>query len=632
MPATIAHVTLSTGFASRILNVDEAFAAMTGWPPEEANGQTLGILFGPWSNQQAVDRLLRALERAEGTDHLALKLYRHDGATFDAAVSLDVADAEPGQPRPATCTIRNRGEGAGAVEATPRGLAPPAADRLLPILMGSLRDAIVVIDEHDQILMVNRAFLDLLSDQDTPVGRPLAAFVEVRAAQGLDDDTIAAATIRQANGRHRSASMTIARGVDQLGRMFRVLSLRPSTVVGPPPGRRLDAPADVFERTLLKRVDEDHAQVAIGLIEIMADDLLEGDLGSIWDETLARARAVAAAVLAPELRPGELFMTIEDGAFAVLALDAATTDDAIGRIQGITQMVRQRLAAEGGAVSALEAFGIAMLVDRRAPAIALPRPNPPGELARRLIADLRRSQDPAHQVASIFADTIDNATIALQPVRGRDLAQARFGIAGFDSRSRRWLAWTDRRHAIGQRRLDELDIALLGRVVERSFSGGDFVSLIVPLRHETLVHAATADRMAALVRGLSQGIKARLQAMLDGLPADLRGERLLSFVRRLAGFGRGVWLVLDGFDARGIEGRHEGLAGVAFDYARLAPLIDRDPVAVKQFVERLRASNQPVLVFGVAEPAQATLLFNTFGVTLAAGAGVERLAGVSRES
>ncbi|WP_147385868.1 hypothetical protein [Oleomonas cavernae] len=482
-------------------------------------------------------------------------------------------------------------------------------------------------------MTTNRAFQELLTDEDTPVGRPLAEFVEVRAAQGLDEDSIGAAAILQANGRHRPASMTVARGVDQLGRMFRVLTLRPSPAgAGRQPGVRLDTPADVFERTLLKRVDDDRAQVAIGLIEIMADDLLEADLGSIWVETLARARTAAAAALAPELQPGELFMIVEDAAFAVLVLDAATTEDAVGRIQGITQVVRQRLAAEGGALSALEAFGVAMLVDRRAPAIALPRPNPPGELTRRLIGDVRRSQDPGHQIASIVADLIDRASVAMQPVRGRDLAQARFGIAGFDSRSRRWLAWADHRRALDQRRLDELDIALLGRVVERSFGGGDFVSLIVPLRYETLVHAATADRMSALVRGLGQGIKARLQAMLHGSPADLRGERLLSFVRRLAGFGRGVWLVLDGFDARGIEGRHEGLAGVAFDYARLAPLIDRDPLAVRQFVERLRASNQPVLVFGVEEAAQATLLFNTIGVTLTAGAGVERLASVSRES
>ncbi|RJF80486.1 PAS domain S-box protein [Oleomonas cavernae] len=124
MPATVAHVTLSTGFASRILDVDEAFAAMTGWRPEEANGQTLGILFGPWSNQQMVDRLLRALERGEGTDHLALKLYRHDGATFDAAVSLDVAEGEPGQPRPATCTIRNQGDAVDVAAPAPRGRQP----------------------------------------------------------------------------------------------------------------------------------------------------------------------------------------------------------------------------------------------------------------------------------------------------------------------------------------------------------------------------------------------------------------------------------------------------------------------------------------------------------------------------
>ena len=67
------------------------------------------------------------------------------------------------------------------------------------------------------------------------------------------------------------------------------------------------------------------------------------------------------------------------------------------------------------------------------------------------------------------------------------------------------------------------------------------------------------------------------------------------------------------------------MAGFALDHARLGPLIEREPRLVKDFIERLRAGNLPVLVFGVETPEQARLLFSAFGVTLIAGRGAERL-------
>lgn len=624
-----ALLTLSTGFSSRILVVDEAFTEMTGWPAAEAVGENMSILFGPWSNRGVVDRLMRALEQGEAASNLELKLYRHDGTIFEASVTLS-ADAVSAAT--VQCIIRLRGASASGTTQRGGGI-PPAADRLLPVLLDSLRDIIVVVDERDVILMVNQAFLQLVDGSLlVPVGSPASEFITMRPLPEGDTDGVTAATIHLPGGGSRSASVSVARGVDQAGQMFRVLTLRPAAATTTPGqvGARLDTSADVFERALLKQMGMAPGQIALGLIEIAADDDLEADLGSIWHDTLAAARTAAASVLAAELRAGEMFTVVEEATFVMLILHAAGPDDAQGRVEGIAQVVRQRLIGEGGAVAAFEAFGGATMLDQRAAAIAAPRPNAPGELVRRLVSHVRQAQNPGLKIASIIADMIDGASVVPQPVRGRDMGVARFAIARFDERSRRWLAWADRRHRIEQSHLDELDIALLGRVVERSFSAGDFSSLIVPLHYQALVHAVTADRLSAIVRGLSQGVRVRLHAMVRGLPGDLHGERLFAFVRRLAGFGRGVWLVLDGLDSHGIQGRQEGLAGVALDYANLGPLIDREPLAVKQFIERLRGSNQPVLVFGVQEVMQASLLFNTFGVTLMAGAGVERLAAQGR--
>ncbi len=622
---TTASARLSTGFDSKILETDAAFTALTGWPAEEARGQTLAILFGPWSERAAVDRLVRAAERGEVVEPLAVKVYDFAGNAFDAEVALE-ADG----PDHLRCLLRRhdgRAAGVAVAKGSEQSIAP-SADRLLPALIDSLRDGIVVVDEEDRITLASEIFAQQAGlAVPALIGRPLAEVIELRTPPG--DGSLAAANFLPAERGARGATVSMARGVDHRGRIFRVLTLRSTNTRAADPVQRvntLEAGADVFEKAMLRRVDVEHEPVTLGLLEIVADDDLVRSLGSIWRDTQERARIAAAAVLAGELRPGELFVAVKSEMFLVFMLGRRRGEEALGRMQQIAQMTRHRLVREGGALASLEVFGGATVFNETDSALAAPRPNEPGDLIRRLADRIRQDNGRHQQVETVIADILDEGTVQARLVRSRDLAAARYAIAEFDDRSARWITWLRRRHGIEPALERELDIALAGRAVEWAMTGEGASLIMAPLHYATLAHAPSASRLTALVNGLPPAVRNRMMPLIEQLPPELTGERLVAFLRRLAGLGRGAWLVLDGLDTRGITGRMEGLGGVALNHARLLPRLEHEPKAVKQFIDHLRAANQPVLVFGIDEPEQASLLFGTFGITLAAGPGVEKLA------
>ncbi|PWR22354.1 PAS domain-containing protein [Zavarzinia compransoris] len=626
------QIRLTTGFDSHITAVDEGFAALTGWPAGEALNQTIAILFGPWSERGTVDRLTRAVERGETVEPTPVKLYAYSGQTFEA-----VASVAGGGPGVSVLTLHGPAGLGAPVPAAAQGpaevaeLVPPSADRLLPALVEAMRDAFAVTDEEGRLLLGNEPLGRMLGTALADLaGRPLAEVMDLRFPPG-ESEGLGAAVIHAAGAAHRSAAVNTARGIDQRGRPFRVLTFRATASGAGPakPANPLQTRLEVLEQTLVRRISQEGRALAVGLLEIVADDEIARELGSVWGDTLERARLAAGVAVAGELRAGELYAVLRDDVLIVLLQGSVTVEEAQGRMQAIAQVCRHRLIAERGALAALEVLGGATMIGLDHPALRGGAGE--GAVAERIGAAIRNDQGSGYQVETVIADILDEGLVVTHPVRGRDLGPARQTIAAFDERSGRWLSWLRKRHRLSPNLEREFDVALLGRVVERLHSGEETTgALLVPLNCQSLQHQSTFDRLGALVNGLPLAAKVRFQALVTGVPPDLQGERLLVFVRRVAAFGRGIWLGLDGLDSQGIIGRQEGLAGIALDHARLAIMIEREPMQVKHFIERLRAGNQPVLVHGVERPEQAQLLFNTFGVTLATGPGVERLANAPR--
>lgn len=629
------QIRLSTGFNSSITAVDAGFTALTGWPEAEALNQTIGILFGPWSEHAVVDRLTRAVERGDPVEPTPVKLYAYNGQTFDTVVSVDPAG-------PGAVTVSLQGAAAAglapAVAAQSRAgeafeLVPPQADRLLPALLDALRDGLAVVDEDGHILLANEIFGRMVG-QDAPdlPGRLLADLLDLRFPPG-ESEGLGAAVIHVPGAANRSATVNTARGLDQRGRPFRVLTFRvtAASAAPPRPTSPLQTRPEVLEQTIHRRAVGEGRPLAVGLLEIVADDEIARNLGSVWADTLERARLAAGAAVAGELGPGELYAIVRDDVLMVLLQASVTVGEAQGRMQAIAQVCRHRLIGEGGALAALEVLGGVAMVGADHPALQVRPGEGPGAMAERICTTIRNNQDSGYQVENVIADILDEGLVVTHPIRGRDLGAARQNVAAFDERSSRWLSWLRKRHRLTPSLEREFDVALLGRVVERLHSGEDTTAaLLVPLKFQSLQLQTTFDRLSAMVAGLPMVAKVRLHSLVSGVPLDLQGDHLFAFIRRVAGLGRGVWLGLDGLDHQGITGRHEGLAGIALDHARLSVFIEREPMKVKQFIERLRAGNLPVLVHGVERPEQAQLLFSTFGVTLVTGEGVERLATAPR--
>ncbi|MFO8100087.1 MAG: PAS domain S-box protein [Salinibacter sp.] len=66
---------------SEIIYVNEAFTAMTGYEAEEVVGETPGMLQGPKTDREVLDRLDRKIQRGE-IFHGETVNYRKDGSEF----------------------------------------------------------------------------------------------------------------------------------------------------------------------------------------------------------------------------------------------------------------------------------------------------------------------------------------------------------------------------------------------------------------------------------------------------------------------------------------------------------------------------------------------------------------------
>lgn len=80
----------------RVVSVNRSFVDMTGYAPEEITGETLYVLKGPDTNQEALDRISAAMQAGERITEDILN-YRKDGSTFWARCTLAPVrlDGEP---------------------------------------------------------------------------------------------------------------------------------------------------------------------------------------------------------------------------------------------------------------------------------------------------------------------------------------------------------------------------------------------------------------------------------------------------------------------------------------------------------------------------------------------------------
>ncbi len=78
---TVTRSTSDTG-ASEIIYVNDAFTDMTGYEMEEVIGETPGMLQGPDTEQEVLDRLDEKISAGE-TFHGQTVNYRKDGTPFD---------------------------------------------------------------------------------------------------------------------------------------------------------------------------------------------------------------------------------------------------------------------------------------------------------------------------------------------------------------------------------------------------------------------------------------------------------------------------------------------------------------------------------------------------------------------
>ncbi|MDD3445368.1 MAG: PAS domain S-box protein, partial [Zavarzinia sp.] len=280
---------LSTGFDSAITDADAGFSRLTGWPRGEALGQTVAILFGPWSDRAAVDRITRAVERGEELEPLPVKLYSYSGNVFDAMVAV--------APDGAGGVICRLDAGAGIADVVhrpsdgeSRDVVVPAPDRLLPVLIEILNDGVAVVDEDERIVAANGVFARMAGHSaEDLAGVAVARVMELRFPPG-ENETMGAAVFTAPEATVRGAAVTTGRGIDHHGRPFRVYTFRASAAAAQPrPSSPLEARTEVFEQTLARKVERGGMPVAVGMLEIVADDEMARNLGSIWRDTLERA-------------------------------------------------------------------------------------------------------------------------------------------------------------------------------------------------------------------------------------------------------------------------------------------------------------------------------------------------------
>jgi PAS domain S-box-containing protein len=112
----VSDVSPRFGDGPRIVYVNPAFAALTGFSPEEVIGRAPTILRGPKSEIATLERLRVAVARVE-TVRVEMHLYRKDDTAFWAEIDVTPVEEASGPPRHWIAVIRDRTERRAAEEA-----------------------------------------------------------------------------------------------------------------------------------------------------------------------------------------------------------------------------------------------------------------------------------------------------------------------------------------------------------------------------------------------------------------------------------------------------------------------------------------------------------------------------------
>jgi PAS domain S-box-containing protein len=150
------------GPGPRIVYVNEAFARMTGYAPEEVIGSTTEMLIGPDTDPETIRRIRAALERREPV-RAELLNYRKDGSAFWVEVSIAPVLDESGAVVQWTSVQRDATERREA-EATKLRLARETAARTeeararreIETILESITDGFFAVDRDWRFTYVNR--------------------------------------------------------------------------------------------------------------------------------------------------------------------------------------------------------------------------------------------------------------------------------------------------------------------------------------------------------------------------------------------------------------------------------------------------------------------------------------------
>lgn len=603
-----------------IRQIDNRFVTLTGWSVAETVGQPLGLLFGPRTGRDLVDRLLKAIERAEPLAATPIQIYRMSGESFGATIEL-IIDRGTG-------LVRIRTDRAGITEhADPTVAIGP--DRVLEAVLEAVPDGILMVDSGDLVRLASPAFLRLWrGPAEAVLELPLERVLDL-PGNGLDEtpEGLAAGHLIMADGQRRPVTLIIARGADVTGHRFQVIVLRP-TAGADGAAVRLGASIEAIAAVAARRVLKEKRATGFGLLELEPGIGIEEALGSQAEGVLGQATELALGVVAALLGPLEFVCAVAARRLLIL-FDDTTRVVVMERVQRLAQEVRDRLVAAGEPLADIDVYAaIEWLEPGGGLAAGLDRADPAGRLSAVVERLVRQSRD--GRGATVLADLLDQATIELLPVRAASGTPSRYGLVQLDRRSRQRFDWVAAKGAWTQSTAIELDLILFHRATERlqrrgpDGRSGDPPMMIVPMRYRTLIEAEGGERLAALSRGIGQGGRNRLAMLIHGLPDAVAGRGLAELIRR--GFGLARFLVIEpsSLNDAGALGADEGLLALSVDFALLGSRIKQDPVPFRQLCDRLQKRGVATILRNIATPEVAALLAGLFPQVLLSGAGVEQ--------
>lgn len=605
-----------------IRQIDSRFVALTGWSMAETVGQPVGLLFGPHTGRDVVDRLRKAIERGEPMAVTPTQLYRMSGESFAATLEL-IIDRGTGLVR-----IRTDRVPAGDRDNT---LAEVGSERLLEAVLEAVHDGILLVDSSGVVRRVNPGFLQLWhGGPEAPSGMPLEQILELpgRETDAIQDGMTAGHLIT-ADGHRRPVTAMVVHSVDSVGRRFQVIVLR-AAGGRRPEAVRLGAAIEAISAVAVRTVLKDRRAIGFGLLELEPGVGVEDHLGSQAEAVLDQAVEMALGVVSALLGPVE-FVCRAGPKRLLLLFDEAARSEAIERLQHLAQEVGDRLAVAGAPLAEIDVYVAAEWVEPGSElAASLDRADAAGRLDAVIEHLVRQSRE--GRGATVLADLLDEADIEVLPVRTAAGLPSRYGLIQLDRRSRQRFDWVAGREDWTEATAVELDLLRFGRAMERLQRRGadgraiDPPMMIVPMRYRTLIEAEGGERLAALSRGFGQGGRNRLAMLIHGLPDAVSGRGLAELIRR--GFGLARFLVLEPGslgDAAAL-GADEGLLALSIDFTQLGERIKQDPVPFRQLGDRLQKRGVATILRNIATPEVAALLAGLFPHVLLSGDGVEQWA------